>query len=131
MTAPDASLVQRLCEAENPRDLNDWEDQDGYYVAACRASAEDVPGLIDMVRNWADPDWPDGVGGPWLDQDLDLDDAELLPVTAWRTLADLKADSAVEPLIEMLCALDDESTTGRPRNCRMFSARSGSLPWSR
>jgi hypothetical protein len=108
MTAPEASLVQRLCEAENPRDLDNWEDQDGYYVAACRVSAEDVPGLIDMVRNWADPDWPDGVGGPLLDQDLDQDDAELLPVTAWRTLADLKADAAVEPLIEMLCALDDE-----------------------
>jgi hypothetical protein len=104
MTEQQASLVRRLCEAKNPRDVDDWEGHDGYYVAACRVSAEDVPGLIDIVRKWGDPDWPDDVDGPPIDEE----DAELLPVTAWRTLADLKADAAVEPLIDVLCALDDK-----------------------
>ena len=39
---------------------------------------------------------------------IDRDDVELLPVTAWRTLADLKADAAVDPLVDLLCAIDDE-----------------------
>ncbi|HEX3999747.1 MAG TPA: SEC-C metal-binding domain-containing protein [Pirellulales bacterium] len=104
MTDQEASIVRRLCEAKNPRDLDDWEGQDGYYVTACRAFAEDVPGLIDIVRKWVDPRWPDEAASALTDQD-----AELLPVTAWRTMADLKADAAVEPLIDLLCALDDES----------------------
>ena len=104
MTDQQASLVRRLSEAKSPRDLYDWEGQDGYYVAACRVSAEDVPGLVDIVRKWGDPDWPDDVDGSPIDED----DAELLPVTAWRTLADLKADAAVEPLVNVLCALEDE-----------------------
>jgi hypothetical protein len=103
VTDQEASIVRRLCEAKNPRDLDDWEGRDGYYVAACRASVEDVPGLIDIVRKWLDPRWPDEAASAPIDQD-----AELLPVTAWRTLADLKADAAIEPLIELLCELDDE-----------------------
>lgn len=96
-------LIDRLCEAGNPRNLNDWESRDGYYVAASRISAADVPDLIDIVRKWNDPDWP-SAGGPQVDPDK----AELLPVTAWRTLADLKAEVAVAPLVDILCELDDE-----------------------
>lgn len=99
-----ASLVERLCEAKSPRELDDWEGRDGYYVAACRVAAEDVPGLIEIARKWDDWDWPSDADAP----DIDQEDAELLPVTAWRTLADLKADAAVEPLIEMLRESDDE-----------------------
>ena len=125
MTEKEASLVERLCEAKNPRDLDDWESQDGYYVAACRVSAEDVPGLIDIVRKWSDPDWPvDPVV-----TESDQEDAELLPVTAWRTLADLKADAAVQPLIDMLCEASTTSAmTGYPRICRTFSEKSGNPP---
>jgi hypothetical protein len=99
-----AQLVERLFQAENPRDVHDWQKRDGYYVAACQVSAEDVPGLIDLVRRWTDQDWP----GDELGADVDDDAAQLLPVTAWRTLGELKAESAVEPLIEMLCELTDE-----------------------
>jgi len=104
MTRQEELLVERLCEVESPRELNDWENHDGYYVAACRVSAEDVPGLIDIVRKWNDLDWPNDADMA----DIDQDDVELLPVTAWRTLADLKADAAVEPLVDMLREWDDE-----------------------
>jgi hypothetical protein len=104
MTHQVTSLVERLCRVGSPRDVNDWESRDGYYVAACRVSADDVAGLIDVVRKWIDLEWPTIADVP----DIDHDDVELLPVTAWRTLADLRADSAVEPLIGMLCELDDE-----------------------
>ncbi len=104
MTGREVSLVERLSEAENPRNLADWEHRDGYYVAACRVSAEDIPGLIDLVRKWSDLSWPGDAGVP----QIDLEDAELLPITAWRTLADMKANAAVKPLVDMLCDLDDE-----------------------
>ena len=106
MAGQETSLVDRLCEAQDPSSLNDWEVQDGYYVASCRVSAQDVPGLIHIVRGWCEPDL--------------LDDAhpsrrnhanfKMLPVTAWRALADLKTEAAaaVEPLIEILCELGDE-----------------------
>jgi len=102
MTGREVSLVERLSEAENPRNLFDWEGRDGYYVAACRVSAEDIPGLIDLMRAWSDTSWPGDADLP------QIEDAELLPITAWRTLADMKAQAAVQPLVDMLCELDDE-----------------------
>ncbi len=104
MSYHDASLVQRLCEVKSPLDLDDWKGRDSYYVAACRISADDVPRLLHLARRWLDSDWPRDVDG----LDIDSDQAQLLPVTAWRTLADLKADTAVEPLVDMLRELDDE-----------------------
>jgi len=105
MPSQETSLFERLSQAENPYDLKDWEGRDGYYVAACRISAEDVPGLIDMARKWSDPNWLDEVDDSQL---VLINEAELLPVTAWRSLADLKADAAVEPLVDVLCASEDE-----------------------
>ena len=55
MTHQEASLIGRLCEAERPRGFNDWEGREGYYVTACRISADDVPSLIQLARRWADP----------------------------------------------------------------------------
>lgn len=104
MSDPAATLVERLCAAQPPRKMHDWQTRDGYYVAACRVSREDVPGLLEVVRTWLDPD------GPMVADDLPIElvEPELLPVTAWRTLADLKDETAVEPLIELLEELDDE-----------------------
>ena len=100
----ETSIVERLCNARSPRNYFDWEEQEGYYIAACRASGEDIPQLIDIVRKWSDPEWLSSESG----LDRDLDGIDLLPVTAWRTLADLKSAAAVQPLIDMLCELDDE-----------------------
>ena len=102
MSEKNASLVERLAAAGNPRDQHDWEQRDGYYVAACRVSADDVPELIDLVREWSDPNRSDDVELP------DIDEAELLPITAWRALGDLKATAAVQPLVELVCELQDE-----------------------
>jgi hypothetical protein len=106
MPSQAANIAKRLCEAESPFNFHDWEEQDGYYIATCRASIQDVPHLIDIARKWSDPDWPSSQDG--LDVDLDNEGIDFLPVTAWRTLADLKSCAAVEPLIDMLCELDDE-----------------------
>jgi HEAT repeat protein len=103
MAEQDASLIERLCQAESPWDMDEWEGKDGYYVAACRVSVDDVPRLIDIARWWHVKD-PLGAD----DFDVDPDDAQMLPITAWRTLADLKADAAVEPLIELLRESSDE-----------------------
>ncbi len=105
MAGQETSILERLCKAESPSVFHDWEEQEGYYIGACRASIEDAPRLIDIAIKWSDPDWPDYLEE--VDVELD-DDFDLLPVTAWRTLADLKSSAAVEPLIDMLCELDDE-----------------------
>lgn len=104
MTDQEASLIERLCQAENPRSVNDWRGKDGYYLTACRVSKEDVPRLIDIACRWHDLDWPGDEHGLGIDHDR----AELLSVTAWRALADLKAEMAVEPLIDVLRESDDE-----------------------
>jgi hypothetical protein len=80
------------------------------YDARQRVQAQisqvlDVPHLIDIARKWNDPDWSSSLDGLEFGPD---DDVDLLPVTAWRTLADLRSSESVEPLIDMLCELDDE-----------------------
>ncbi|MEX2188592.1 MAG: hypothetical protein WD875_17420, partial [Pirellulales bacterium] len=59
MDLKEASLVERLRAAPSPRDVQDWIGRDGYYVAACRVSADDVPRLVDIARRWTDWDRPD------------------------------------------------------------------------
>ena len=109
MNPASVSLIDRLCEVESPYDLEDWEQREPYYVAAGRVSSEDVPDLIDLARKWTDPDWPFDTDSLSIDiSESEEVDAELLPVTAWRTLAELKAEAAVEPLIDMLRELEDE-----------------------
>lgn len=104
MSSQEGSLITRLCKAENPRDLNKWEERDGYYVAACRVSAADVPALINIARKWSDVEELRGLERYAPEQD----EPDLLPITAWRTLADLKAEAAAEPLADMLRELGDE-----------------------
>lgn len=104
MMSQAASILERLCEAESPRSFRDWETKNGYYISTCRVSVNDVPHLIDVAREWCDPEWPSGDLG----LNRDLTEIELLPVTAWRTLADLRSSESIEPLIDMLCELDDE-----------------------
>ncbi|MDZ4818876.1 MAG: SEC-C metal-binding domain-containing protein [Planctomycetota bacterium] len=102
MTSQNSSLIERLIEAGSPNTLPDWEEIEGYYVTACRISQEDVPGLIDIMQKWPDPNWP-------TEPDLaETEDADMLPVLAWRTLGDMKADAAVQPLLDMLRGLPDD-----------------------
>lgn len=103
MTEQATSITDRLSQAGSPRLHPQWEQKNGYYVATCRASPDDIPQLIKIACKWSDPDWPDEDS----DRVGDSDEVDLLPVTAWRTLADLKCSEAVEPLIGMLCELDE------------------------
>lgn len=103
MTDQGDSFANRLLQAGSPRHRQQWEKDDGYYVATCRVSPDDIPRLIEIACKWSEPDW--------LGEDLgvagDSEDIDLLPVVAWRTLADLRSAESIEPLIGMLCDLDD------------------------
>ncbi|MEQ8790891.1 MAG: SEC-C metal-binding domain-containing protein [Pirellulaceae bacterium] len=101
MPQQEVSLLERLCKVQNPRLLEDWGD--GYYVAACRVSLDDVPALIDIAGRWGDWEWSEMELG----SEVAPNTADLLPATAWRTLADLKPEAAVAPLIKILRGLED------------------------
>jgi hypothetical protein len=100
MTEQAQSIVNRLSQAGSPLHRRSWEQNNGYYVATCRISPADIPQLIEIACQWRD----------WRDENSDnvgdSEDIELLPITAWRTLADLKCTESVEPLIGMLCDLE-------------------------
>jgi hypothetical protein len=104
MNGPITSLVERLCLAKNPCGFQDWFKRDGYYAAACRIAPEDVPGLIEIALNGSHS----ASGSDGDSPNLLQDNLVMLPVTAWRTLADVKAETAVEPLIEMIRESDGE-----------------------
>ncbi|MEI8379991.1 MAG: DUF1186 domain-containing protein [Planctomycetota bacterium] len=109
MPGPDVKLIHRLLEAECPSEGDAWTRRDGYYASTCQLSQGDVPGLIDIARSWTIPDSElDAFDLDVDDLDVDSDRFLLLPVTAWRALRELKAEAAVEPLINILCVLDDE-----------------------
>ena len=105
MSGQQAGIIDRLTEVPSPYDLPDWSEKDGYYVATCRASKGDVPSLIDVALKWADPEWSPDDDLPGVDSSR----AQLLPVTAWRTLADLRAEEAAEPLVDLLRAVQGET----------------------
>ncbi len=100
----DAALIERLFQAKHPRDFLDWDKHAGDYLAACQLSREDIPGLLRLVRHWPDKTWPSRDEFPIQMREK----AQVLPVTAWRALADLRADEAVQPLIDIMLELGDE-----------------------
>ncbi len=100
MTNDLATLETRLLAADSPNDIDCWHEQHVYYSIRCRITVEDVPRLVEIAKLWADPDWPTECSLP----DIDAERYELLPVTAWRSLAELSSEEAVEGLVELLCA---------------------------
>jgi hypothetical protein len=104
MTAHEETLVNRLLKAPTPSGTEIWETENNPYDAArLGVSKDDIPGLIDIARAWNDEDWLDEFG-----PDVDQDAASLLPVIAWRALGSLKAEAAVDPLLDILDEIDDE-----------------------
>ncbi len=104
MSGQQTGVLERLAKASSPNDLEKWPKKDDYYVTTCRVSKDDVPSLIDVALKWGDPDWPYDDVLPGVDPNR----AALLPVTAWRTLADLRAEEAVEPLVDLVRSLDGD-----------------------
>lgn len=96
-------IIERLLKAGDPQERKNWQDHDGCYITACEVTTDDVDDLIEIARNWSQGDWFDSTAP--LDAAVDV---RLLPVTAWRALADLKAGAAVQPLIDMLLELNDQ-----------------------
>jgi len=104
MSSTASSLFDRLCEAESPSSRRDWPNDSGYYLSKCRVTAADTSGLIELVRKWVDPEWPSDAEF----KRVGSADVEMLPVTAWRSLADLEAAEAVEPLVDVLRSMGDD-----------------------
>ena len=89
--------LDRLKELDHPSMAWDWAKGERDYVAELGLTAEHVPGLIRIARQWLDT---------WGDEERD--EAELwASVHAWRALGQLGAVEAVEPLLGMLDGLAD------------------------
>ena len=69
------------------------------YVAEMGLTAEHVPGLIQIARQWL----------TWYREEEDAPDEPELwsPVHAWRALGQLRAVEVVEPLLRMMDGLDE------------------------
>lgn len=104
MTAQEKTLVNRLLKTPAPSVTEFFEPGDNPYDAArLGISNDDIPGLIDIARQWTNADGLSGLG-----PNVNAEAAGLLPVTAWRVLGSLKAEAAVGPLIDILCETDEE-----------------------
>jgi len=92
------TLRGRLERFGDPHDMWQWRTGEVDYVAALALTAADVPELLTIARQWAEPfDWPE-------DED---DVSGYAPIHAWRGLAQLRAAEAVGPLLEMMGPLDE------------------------
>ncbi len=89
--------LDRLKELDHPSMAWNWAKGERDYVAELGLTAEHVPGLIRIARQWLDAY-----------DDEDRDEEELwASVHAWRALGQLGAVEAVEPLLGLLDGLTD------------------------
>ncbi len=92
-------IRDRLERFGDPRESWRWESGEVDYVAQFGLTAFDVPKLLTIAREWAEPiDWPADKG----------DMSGYAPVHAWRCLAQLGATEAVDLLGGMMDPLDAE-----------------------
>jgi hypothetical protein len=91
------TLRGRLERFGDPHDMWQWKTGEIDYVAALALMAADVPELLAIARQWAEPfDWPED----------ENDVSGYAPIHAWRGLAQLRAAEAIGPLLEMMDPLD-------------------------
>lgn len=81
-------------------DVLDWTTKEFDYVATCGIVASDIPALIDLAADWMDPEFHDQTYKTV---------SEYRPVFAWRTLGQLEATEAIEPLLAMSNVLDEHA----------------------
>jgi hypothetical protein len=89
--------IDRLSRAGDPRDTWQWEQGDPDYVKQFGLGSEHIPSLIEIARQWTE------------DAERPEDDVLYAPVHAWRALGQLRAVEAVEPLLAMQNAMDEQS----------------------
>jgi len=97
-TAKD-TVGQKLAALSLELDGSAWETREVDYVANCNIVEADVPVLIKMAFDWADEEFHEQA------YDTEL---EYQPVFAWRTLGQLGATEAIEPLLELSNVLDSD-----------------------
>ena len=90
---------QKLAALSGELDDSDWKTREIDYVANCKIVETDVPVLIEMAFDWADGEFHEQAHGTNL---------EYQPVFAWRTLGQLGATEAIEPLLELSNVLDGD-----------------------
>jgi len=92
-------LRDRLEKFGDPHVDGKWQTGEVDYVAELGLRAADVPELLAIARQWAEPmEWPDD----------EKYVAGYAPIHAWRGLAQLGAAEAIGPLLEMMKPLDDD-----------------------
>ena len=98
MNSVNAPLRSRLEEFGDPRKTWRWETGEVDYIAQLAVTDADIPELLAIAPEWADPiDWPD-------DEDYV---AGYAPIHAWRCLAQLRAEEALLPLLNLMDRLDE------------------------
>ncbi|MFW6146387.1 MAG: hypothetical protein ACOC7R_03540, partial [Planctomycetota bacterium] len=100
-TGTQSSLRQRLERVGDPHDQFDWVTGGFDYVGALGVTADDVPHLLAIAREWAGPYAADE---PEPQED---DVAWAAPIHAWRALAQLRAPETVGSLLGRMKALDE------------------------
>ncbi|MCX5656297.1 MAG: DUF1186 domain-containing protein [Planctomycetota bacterium] len=91
------TLRGRLERFGDPHGMWQWTTGEIDYIAALALTAADVPELLAIARQWAEPfDWPED----------ENDVSGYAPIHAWRGLAQLRAAEAIGPLLEMMDPLD-------------------------
>ncbi|MFP4356207.1 MAG: DUF1186 domain-containing protein [Phycisphaerae bacterium] len=98
MNSENATLRSQLEKFGDPRETWGWETGEVDYIAQLAATAADVPELVTVASQWADPiDWPDEKSYV----------AGYAPIHAWRCLAQLRAEQAIHPLLNLMDQLDE------------------------
>ena len=87
------SVIDALKRRGRPSSDNRWPDGQPDYVAEYELTTEHIPALISLATTWAE---------------VHSDDPEVYAqIHAWRSLAQLRAAEAVQPLLEYQQELDD------------------------
>ncbi len=87
------SVIDALKRRGRPSSDNQWPDGKPDYVAEYELTEEHIPSLISLATTWSE---------------VDADDpAVYSQIHAWRSLAQLRAAEAVQPLLDHQQALDD------------------------
>ncbi len=91
-----SSGLERLKRHGDGRKECHWKNFDFNYVTEYGLTSQDVPGLLNCAEEWL--------------EDFDEDDETAWgPVHAWRALAQLRSEEAIEPLMKMQEELNDSN----------------------